>query len=252
MIEKIFKGLKQKYPQFGLADEVLRAHATMLNALGYVNDDNLESVLDLQKQVLADLQTQFDKRATEAVRKSKGELAEAQKLIEELKNKLPKTAPEPEPTPSSTPTQPSSEIVPTDLLPRSFVEKMLADASKQYEEQFQAIYKQMHEMQSAEDKRKKVLDSLKAENDQMKLEKAKAERNAFITNSAKELGIPEWRISEGFALADDATNDSIKDTLSTIANNIKVAGLQQNSGRILAGAEVSKEEINAIADRLLK
>lgn len=49
---------------------------------------------------------------------------------------------------------------------------------------------------------KDELDSLKAENANLKAEKAKGERNALIAAKAKELGIPDY-LMKRFAIADD-------------------------------------------------
>lgn len=50
------------------------------------------------------------------------------------------------------------------------------------------------------------LNTLKAENDAMKAEKAKTERTALIASKAKELGIPEY-LTKRLAIAEDADLD---------------------------------------------
>lgn len=64
---------------------------------------------------------------------------------------------------------------------------------------------------------------------------AKATRQAQILGKAKELGIPDWRINEGFTITDDADEASISTTLSAIKQNIVTAGLEKgNAGHPLS------------------
>src|SRR5699024_5201604 len=56
---------------------------------------------------------------------------------------------------------------------------------------FKAYKKQQEERYNA----------IKTESDTLKAEKAKTERMNLITAKAKELGIPEWRMKEGFVIA---------------------------------------------------
>lgn len=64
---------------------------------------------------------------------------------------------------------------------------------------------------------------------------AKATRQAQILGKAKELGIPDWRINEGFIIGDDADEASISTTLSAIKQNIVTAGLEKgNAGHPLS------------------
>lgn len=82
MKEKIFAALKQAYSSLGLGDEVLQAHAETLNGMGFVNEDNLQTVIDSQKQFLETLQKVNDKRATDAASKA---LAKAKQDADEAK-----------------------------------------------------------------------------------------------------------------------------------------------------------------------
>lgn len=76
---------------------------------------------------------------------------------------------------------------------------------------------------------------------------AKATRQAQILGKAKELGIPDWRINEGFTIGDDADEASISTTLSAIKQNIVTAGLEQSKGfPIDANKTPSKEELDGI------
>ena len=93
MNKKIFQLLKQAYSSLGLGDDVLQAHADMLASLGFVNDDNVQTIVDSQKSFLENLQKANDKRATDAAAKASEkakkdfEEAEAKKKAEEEANK---------------------------------------------------------------------------------------------------------------------------------------------------------------------
>lgn len=71
MKDKIFSLLKTKYSSLGLGDEILLAHAEMLAAMGFVTEDNVESIVDGQKGYLEGLQKANDKRATDAAKTAK-------------------------------------------------------------------------------------------------------------------------------------------------------------------------------------
>ena len=71
MKDKIFQKLKTKYSSLGLGDEILLAHAEMLASVGFVTDDNMDSIVDGQKSFLEGLQKANDKRATEAAETAK-------------------------------------------------------------------------------------------------------------------------------------------------------------------------------------
>lgn len=71
MKEKIFQKLKTKYSSLGLGDEILMAQAEMLASTGFVTDDNMDSIVDVQKGYLEGLQKANDKRATEAAKTAK-------------------------------------------------------------------------------------------------------------------------------------------------------------------------------------
>lgn len=92
------------------------------------------------------------------------------------------------------------------------------------------------------EEQEKRYNDLKTESDTLKTEKAKAERQALIARIAGELSIPEWRTKEGFVLAEDADETAIRETLTSIRQNMVTAGLGDKGGNPLSGKEVSKEE----------
>lgn len=84
MKEKIFAALKLAYSSLGLGDEVLQAHAETLSGMGFVNDDNLQTVITTQKGFLETLQKVNDKRANDAAAKA---AEKAKKEAEDAKAK---------------------------------------------------------------------------------------------------------------------------------------------------------------------
>lgn len=92
---------------------------------------------------------------------------------------------------------------------------------------------------------------IKRENEAFKLEKANAERKNLIHSKAKELGIPEYRIKEGFSIADNADESAITEYLTTVANNIKANQLPSNKEAFPMSTNLKKEDIDSIAKGLV-
>lgn len=102
--------------------------------------------------------------------------------------------------------------------------------------------------------RQMLLDNFKAmkeESDRLKAEKAAADRKNLIISKAKELGVPQYRIDEGFDIAEDADEAAISDYLSKVANNIKAQVLPEKNGYPLSAKKVEKAEADAIAKALV-
>lgn len=97
-----------------------------------------------------------------------------------------------------------------------------------------------------------VVTPIQTELNAYKTKESQAARQATIIGKAKELGIPEWRINEGFTIADDADEASINTTLSGVKQNIVTAGLEQNKGfPIDQNKTPSKEELDGILGNIL-
>ncbi|MBO7315384.1 MAG: hypothetical protein J6U49_06935 [Alistipes sp.] len=94
--------------------------------------------------------------------------------------------------------------------------------------------------------------ALKGESDLLKAEKAKSERASLIARIAKELSIPEWRVKEGFVLAEEADEAAIRESLTTIRQNMVTAGLGSKGGNPLENkGEISKEEAGKIVEGMI-
>lgn len=86
--------------------------------------------------------------------------------------------------------------------------------------------------------------TIKTESDTLKAGKAKSERANLITAKAKELGIPEWRMKEGFVIADDADEKAIGDYLAGVQKNLVTAGLEgKGSGFPMSTPETQGKEL---------
>lgn len=202
MKEKIFHCLKLAYANLGLSDDILQGQADALAATGLVTDDNLETVVQGQKNFLSSLQSGIDKRVTDAVNKAKEKGGEIANGGEQGK------------------TQPNNEE------PEWF---------RQYKEQQEERFS-----------------SLQKENVAFKAEKYRTERNSLISSKAKELGIPEWRMKEGFAISDEMDEAAINTYLSGVKQNIVTAGLEKKDSAfpLSTPAEKSKEMAKQWAEGL--
>lgn len=231
MKEKIFQKLKQGYSHLGLGDEVLQAHAESLAALGFVTDENIDNVVNAQKTFLEGLQKNYDKRVTSATAKAKEdtkkELEDAAKAAAEEKARKEKEERE-----------------------RREKEKEMPDW---YKAEKEASDKTIKELLESVKTMKEGYDAMKSENDRFKAEKTAAERKNLITSKAKELGIPQYRIDEGFAIADDADESKITEYLTKVATNTKSQALPGNKGTFpLSDGAPSKESVEAIAKAMVK
>lgn len=231
MKDKIFQKLKQGYSHLGLGDEVLQAHAEALVATGLVTDENIDNVVNAQKTFLEGLQKNYDKRVTSATAKAKEdakkELEDAAKAAAEEKARKEKEEQE-----------------------RKEKEKEMPDW---YKAEKVASDKTIKELLDSMKTMKEGYDAMKDENDRFKAEKAASERKNLIISKAKELGIPQYRIDEGFAIADDADETKVTEYLTTVANNTKTQSLPGNRGTFpLADGKPSKDDMKSIAKSMIK
>lgn len=76
-------------------------------------------------------------------------------------------------------------------------------------------------------------------------------RENLIQKKASELGIPDWRIKEGFILKEDASEDDISSVLASVKQNIVTAGLGGRQGfPINAEEKPSNEQTDAILNKM--
>lgn len=230
MKEKIFQRLKQGYSYLGLGDGVLQAHAEALNGIGLVTDENIETVIASQKAFLESLQSENDRRVTDATAKAK---AAAKKEFEE--DALKKAQEE-----AKRKKEEEDRRKKEEELPDWYVKE-----KKAQEELIQSLTKERQELLDG-------FKTIKEESDKLKQEKAASERKNLIISKAKELGIPQYRIDEGFSIADTADEASIIEHLTTVSNNIKTLNLPGSKTVFpLADGKPDKTEVDSIAKSLV-
>lgn len=187
MKTKIYDALKQTYSsKYGVGEEVLRGYADSLAATNLVTDENINVVVQGQESALRAYQSSFDKIRTEK--------ANAQKEIDELKAKMNNVEP----------------IRTIGSINEPTIDGVISD--DQLFERISKIY---------DEKYKVVTDELKAFKDADILKR----RNKFINTKANELGIPQYRIDEGFVFTDEDGEVEIGNKLTKIAQNIKTNSL---------------------------
>ena len=283
MKDKIFQLLKQEYKSLGLGDEVLQAHAEMLDKMGLVTDDNIETVVASQKDFLESLQKDNDRRVTDAKKK----FEEAQKAKEDAERKAAeeeakkKADEEAKKAAEEAEKKRLEELAKKNEMPdylKKYFEEQAAekkasdeartkereefkklvetltqkntDQAKTYNEQMEAQSKTIKELQETIQKQ---AEEAKAKEEAAAKAKAKADHDAKILSKAKELGIPESRINEGFTLSDDATDEAIKTYLSKVANNYKALQQPQFGGSYRASeGEPTKEDVDNVAASLVQ
>ena len=248
MNQKIFQKLKQSYSYIGLAENVLQMHADALAATGFVTEENIDEVVSKQKSYLEGLQKYNDTRVGEALKKAaekatkdaeeKARLAAeeaARKKQEELEKNLPDSV------------KTFMEQVKADRE----AEKKAQEAAKQEAEESRKTYEA--EMQKRFDEMQKTITGFREENEGLKRAEAARQRQANILAKAKELGIPQYRIDEGFVIPEEATEQEYTATLTTIAQNIKANALpgRGGAGATIPAGDATKEEVSSIADSLV-
>lgn len=226
MRDKIFQKLKQDYSHLGLGKEVLQAQADALAATGIVTDENIDIIVSSQKAFLESVQKANDQRATDAQRKAK---EDALKEYEAQKEREKRAA--------------------EDEAKRKEQEKQMPDW---YVKEKQASEDMLKKLAESNELLRRGLEAMQQENTAFKAEKAAAERKNLILTKAKELGIPEYRIKEGFSIADDADEAAITEHLTSVSNNIKAFSLPSNKEAFpLSGAELKKEDLDSVAKSLV-
>lgn len=229
MKDKIFQKLKQEYSHLGLGNGILQAHAESLASLGLVTDENIDAVVAAQKSFLTNLQKDTDSRVTEAQKKAK-ESAKTE-YEAEVKRKAE-----------------DEERRKAEEAARKEKDKEMPEWYKAEKAANEKLLKELAESNKA---LKEGYDAMKEENEKFKTEKTKAERFNSIISKAKELGIPQWRIDEGFNIADDADDTAISEHLSKVSNNIKAQSLPGNRTVFpQADAKATKADADAVAKSL--
>lgn len=241
MRDEIFKLLKQAYSRLGFGDDFLMARATMLDSLGFVTSENVNDVVAKQSDSLAALQRMEDSRVASALKKAKEEAEK--KAAEEAKKKAKEAAEEKAKEAAEDVAKKEEKLNDsTGLTPE--LKAFLEGIKTQMDEQKKTYEKQVLSLSES-------LKSLKDQNEKDAAAKAKAERRTMILNKAKELGIPQSRIDEGFVIADDADETAIASYLGTVKRNIDANKLPSDNRFALGGKALSDSELDTMANALL-
>lgn len=248
MRDKIFQKLKQEYSHLGLGKEVLQAQADALAATGIVTDENIDIIVSSQAPFLESIQKANDQRATDAQRKAREEaLKEYEAKAEADKKKAEDAAKKAEEEAKKKAEEEALRKEQEKQMPDWYIKEKEANAKRIADSN-----EMLKKLSESNELLRQGLEAMKKENETFKIEKASMERKNLILSKAKELGIPEYRIKEGFSIADDADEATITDYLTSVSNNIKAYSLPSNKEAFpMAGAELKKEEIDSIAKTLV-
>ncbi|MCC8037276.1 MAG: hypothetical protein LIP02_03950 [Bacteroidales bacterium] len=272
MKSKIFAKLKQEYASLGLGDEALLARAESLSATGLVTDENIDAVVAVQRGDLESIQRRMDKRVADALEKArktrededkakaeaeakaKAEAEEKAEAERKAKEEAERKAREGEEAlkAAQTQTQIPAGNDPNDRRIAALEKQIkdILDAAKRKDEDAAKSQKKLSEANADLLKR---IEAITKESEEAKAAQARADFDRKITEKAKMLGVPQWRIDEGFTIAQDASDETIAMTLEKVANNI-TANLLPSPGGLppIADGKPAKSEVDAIAASLVK
>ena len=254
MKDTIFQKLKQAYSPLGLGDAILMARAEMLDALGFVTEDNVDDVVAKQKSSLEALQKANDTRVTEALAKQAKELSrkhDEERKAKEEADRIAKEEAERKAAEEAAKKAAEEAAQKSGLSPelKDYLDKLEATRKAEYEEQRKASEK------AYQDQISKLLGevkTLKDENAAAKAAQAKADHQSKILSKARELNIPQYRIDEGFNIPDDATDEAIGAYLGTVAKNILTNQLPAGTHRSFGDGKPDKAEVDAFASELIR
>lgn len=245
MTDTILARLKTAYSPLGLGEPILKALAASLAATGLVTDDNVDAVVAAQKEGLVAIQKSNDKRVGEALDKAKAEaakLAEAGRAeLEGLRSKVAELT-------AAAEAAKAAKGAPQAPAP---------DDHKWFEEEKSAMLAELESRMRAFAEGNKSLteavEGLRRENEAMKAAEAQRAREAFIAGKARELGIPEWRMQEGFCLAPDAADAAVVEHLTNVAEHIRAQSLPAGGARLALGEDGKPDsaQMEEIARRLV-
>ena len=251
MKDKIFQALKQAFPQLGLGDEILMARAEALDATGLVTEENLQAVVTSQKANLEALQKSNDKRVAEALAKAKKDSdaaaaklkAEHEAALKAEKDNLEAIKKELDELKAKNPGgQRGGQET------NAQIEALKAA----YDSKLEEINKTIKALQDTNNDYSAKIKAMQDEKDAEAKKAKAAERLAMINAKAKEAGIPQWRIDQGFNIADDMDETKITETMTGYAAEIKKQMLPERTPFSRKEAEtVDKDGVKDIVKGIL-
>lgn len=136
---------------------------------------------------------------------------------------------------------------------RESFQKMLEEMQKASRETADAYKKQVEELSKQTKEQTDVIAQMRKDAEAKAAEEAARKHREKIVTKAKELGIPQSRIDEGFVLADDADDATIDAYLGKVATNLKSMNLPKYDGFTLNdNQQASKEDMSKVADLMVK
>lgn len=276
-------------------DAVVKAQEPQLKAYQAANDKRVADALTKVKEAAdkdkktAEKQGELQKLIDELTKKAEAQTSELQKQADELKkqqgiqsqlDELRKKAeaqsaefekkkaalldfingtetekaedkPKDEPAQKTDPTQPQNTF---DI--DGFKKSLIDGFNKQMKAYTDANAKQTEQILATNKSLAEQVQALVKENADYKAAQAAENRRNFILSKAKELQIPEWRISEGFTIPADADEAAITTTLTTVSNNIRANMLPQDGVSVpnLGNGNAAEfaGQIDKIADALVQ
>lgn len=250
--ELIFQNLKQEYASLGLGNEILQAQADALASLGFVTEDNVKDVIKSQKGFLEGLQKANDKRVTDAIAKVKKEHddaetkkaaeLEAQRKLDEERIAAEKKAKE---------EAEALKAAELEAAKKSGFEKEFAQYKIEAEKSRKELEKKILEILSQNKAVKAEADALKTELAQARASEAEKMRSEMILSKARELGISQTRIDEGFVISKEANEAEINEYLGKVATNEKSRQLPPDGTKFTLSSSVDKSQIDSVADSLV-
>lgn len=250
--ELIFQNLKQEYSSLGLGNEILQAQADALATLGFVTEDNVKDVVKSQKSFLEGLQKANDKRVTDAIAKVKREQedAEAKKAADlEAQRKL-----DAERAAAEKKAKEEAEALKAaelEAAKKSGFEKEFAQYKIDAEKSRKALEQQISEILNQNKATKAEAEALKAELAKAKASEAAKMRSEMILSKARELGISQARIDEGFVISNEANEAEISEYLGRVATNEKTRQLPPDTAKFSFSSSVDKTQLDSVADSLV-
>lgn len=130
------------------------------------------------------------------------------------------------------------------------VAKALADVRKQAPDP-EPKKPEESEQEKAIRELRETVSLLQKENSEAKAAEARRAHEARILTKAKALGIPQYRIDEGFSIGEDADDAAIDSYLSRVSQNIKDNRLPERGGRALTDSAPDKAQTDALAAKLV-
>jgi len=183
-----------------------------------------------------------EKAEAEAAKKKAEEEAERKRLEELKKNEIPEWY-----------IKQQEQAAEKAKAEREAAEAEAKAAAEKAEKEHNELMEVLKGLRTQNETMSKALDDYKAQAEQKEKELAAKERETYILNKAREMGIPQTRIDEGFVIAPDADNAAIDTYLGKVATNIKSSTLPgKNHQQMAEVSEVSKEEVDKIVAGMIK